>query len=299
MNSSSSWSTARRRRAPAGSVSSASARGSLAPDTSTRRSSSERPLAGTQQQTPPAPAARQHPSGEGREETGAKNRRLAAARRADDAEEAGADEAGDELGHEPLAAEEVVGVDRLEARETLERTDPLGRHAGRRHRARESPRLLAYELEVDHLAGQLGLDLAQVAPAGGGTGGDVDEQPARLVDRDRERRPGELPAARVALLRVLRQRPGDHARRAPPAAPAAGARRRGLRLEVREHDREVRVTPERRLPDEALVQHAAERVDVRPPVDLLAGDLLGSDVVDRAEELAAVADSGLARRPAS
>ncbi len=75
----------------------------------------QRPLAGTQQQTPPALAARQDSSGEGREETGAEDRRLAAARRADDAEEAGADEAGDELGDEPLAAEEVVGIDRLEA----------------------------------------------------------------------------------------------------------------------------------------------------------------------------------------
>ena len=65
----------------------------------------QRPLAGTQQQTPPALAARQDSSGESREETGAQDRRLAAARRADDAEEAGADEAGDELGDEPLAAE--------------------------------------------------------------------------------------------------------------------------------------------------------------------------------------------------
>ena len=133
----------------------------------------ERPLAGTQQQTPPALAARQHSSGEGREKTGAEDRRLAAARRADDAEETGADEAGDELGDEPLAAEEVVGIDRLEARETLERADPLGGNAGRGVRARESPRLLARELEVGHLAGQLGLDLAQVAPTGCGTGGDV------------------------------------------------------------------------------------------------------------------------------
>ena len=95
----------------------------------------QRPLAGTQQQTPPALAARQHSSGEGRKKAGAEDRRLAAARRADDAEEAGADEAGDELGDEPLAAEEVVGIDRLEARQTLERADPLGGHAGRGGRA--------------------------------------------------------------------------------------------------------------------------------------------------------------------
>ena len=104
----------------------------------------QRPLAGTEQHAPPALAARQHSSGEGRKEAGAEDRRLAAARRADDAEEAGADEAGDELGNEPLASEEVVGIDRLEARETLERADPLGSHAGRGSRARESARLLAH-----------------------------------------------------------------------------------------------------------------------------------------------------------
>ena len=132
------------------------------------------------QHAPPAPAAGQHTAGEGREQTGAQDGGLAAARRADDAEEAGADEAGDELGDQPLAAEEVVGVDGLEARQTLERADALGCRASRRVRARERPRLLAHELEVDHLACQLGLDLAQVAPAGGGTGGDVDQRAGSL-----------------------------------------------------------------------------------------------------------------------
>ena len=66
---------------------------------------------------------------------------------------------------------------------------------------------------------------------------------------------------------------------------------------MREHDREVRVTPERRLPDETLVEHAAERVHVRPPVDLLTGDLLGCDVVDGAQQVAVVADSGLLGDP--
>ena len=259
----------------------------------------QRPLAGTQQQTPPALAARQDSSGEGREETGAEDRRLAAARRADDAEEAGADEAGDELGDEPLAAEEVLGIDRLEARETLERAYPLSGHAGRGGRAREGPRLLAHELEVDHLAGQLGLDLAQVAPAGGGTGGDIDEQAARLVDRDRERRPGELSAARVALLWILRQRPGDHGVERGRQLRPLCARRRRFRFEVREHDRDVRVAPKRRLPDETLVEHAAERVDVRPPVDLLTGDLLGGDVVDGAHAGGRRRRFRSPRRPAS
>ena len=210
-----------------------------------------------------------------------------------------ADEAGDELGDEPLAAEEVVGIDRLEARETLERAYSLSGHAGRSHRARESARLLAHVLKVDHLARQLGLDLAQVAPAGGRTGGDVDEPATRLVDRDRERRPGELAASRVALLGLLRQRPGDHGVERGRQLRPPGARRRRLRLEVREHHGELRVTPERRLPDETLVEHAAERVDVRPPVDLLPGDLLGGDVVDGAQELAVARRVRSPRRPAS
>ena len=120
---------------------------------------------------------------------------------------------------------------------------------------------------------------------------------ARLVDRDRERRPGELAAARVALLRLLRQRPGDHGVERRRQLRPLRARRRRLRFEVREHDRELRVAPERRLPDEALVEHAAERVDVRPPVDLLAGDLLGGDVVDRAQQMAVVAEPGLVGDP--
>ena len=66
---------------------------------------------------------------------------------------------------------------------------------------------------------------------------------------------------------------------------------------MREDDRELRVALERRLPDEALVEHAAERVDVRPPVDLLARDLLGRDVVGRAHEVAVVADPGLLGDP--
>ena len=60
-----------------------------------------------------------------------------------------------------------------------------------------------------------------------------------------------------------------------------------------EHHRDVGVAAERRLPDQAFVEHAAQRVDVRPPVDLLAGDLLGSDVVDRAHQLSAVAEPAL------
>ena len=49
----------------------------------------ERPLAGTDQHAPPALAARQHATGERRQQPGAQHRRLAAPRRADDAEKRG------------------------------------------------------------------------------------------------------------------------------------------------------------------------------------------------------------------
>ncbi len=125
----------------------------------------ERPLARAQQEAPPALAARKHSPGEGGEEARAEDGRLAAARRADDAEESASDEAGDELGDEPFAAEEVVGVGRLEARETLERADSLGGNSGRSGRSGDGPRPLSHHLEIDDLAGQFGLDLAQLAAA--------------------------------------------------------------------------------------------------------------------------------------
>ncbi len=50
-------------------------------------------------------------------------------------------------------------------------------------------------------------------------------------------------------------------------------------------------------PREAFVEHAAERVDVGAAVDVLAGDLLGRDVVDRPHEVTVVADPGLVREP--
>jgi hypothetical protein len=66
---------------------------------------------------------------------------------------------------------------------------------------------------------------------------------------------------------------------------------------VREHDRHVRVAPKRWLPDEALVEHAAEGVDIGPPVDLLTGDLLRRDIVDGAHEGRAVTDGRLLGDP--
>ena len=49
---------------------------------------------------------------------------------------------------------------------------------------------------------------------------------------------------------------------------------------------DVRVVREGRLCGQALEQQAAERIDVGAPVDRVAGDLLGGDVVDRSHQLA-------------
>ena len=211
----------------------------------------------------------------------------------DDAEEAGADETGHELGDEPLPAEEVLGVPGFEARQALERADPLGGDAGRRIRVREGPLLLAHELELAHLAGELGLGRGQTAPAGGCARGGVREQTARLVDGDGKGCPRELPAGRETPLRLLRQRFPDD--RVEPGRHLGTLRARGrrLRLEVREHDRELGVAPERRLADETFVEQAAQRVDVGPTVDPRADDLLGRDVVDRPQQVAVVSEPGL------
>jgi hypothetical protein len=90
-----------------------------------------RPLARPDEHAPPALAPGQHAAGERGQQPGTQQGRLAAARRADDAEEARAHEAGDELGHEPLAAEEVVGIGGLEAGQAFERADIHARHAHR------------------------------------------------------------------------------------------------------------------------------------------------------------------------
>ena len=64
---------------------------------------------------------------------------------------------------------------------------PVGSDARGGRRAGEGLRLLACELQVDDAAGELGLDLAEPASAGGGTRGGVDEPAGRLVDRDGQR----------------------------------------------------------------------------------------------------------------
>ena len=110
----------------------------------------------------------------------------------------------------------------------------------------------------------------------------------RLVQRERAARVvDELAAGRVAVIRLLGQRSGDHRVELGRqlADPLAGPRRR--LLEVREDDRDVGVADERHLAGEALEEQASERVDVRPCIDGIAAHLLGRDVRERARAGAA------------
>ena len=136
VNSSSSWSTATRRRSFAGKgAPRASTMGSLALDTSTRRSSSSGRSPGrssTRRHRSLPGRTLQRGSGEDRR-AGPTTCRCPRGRRCPGS---CADEARDELGDETIAAEEILGIHRLEARQALERADLLCGHAGRGGRAR-------------------------------------------------------------------------------------------------------------------------------------------------------------------
>jgi hypothetical protein len=62
------------------------------------------------------------------------------------------------------------------------------------------------------------------------------------------------------------------------------AKRRRRLLQVGIQGRSVGAASERRLAREALVEQAAQRIDVCTSVDIATADLLGSDVIDRAEQ---------------
>ena len=62
-------------------------------------------------------------------------------------------------------------------------------------------------------------------------------------------------------------------------------------MHVRPEERDVGRARERRLPGQALVEDAAERVHVRALVERVARDLLGRDVLERAHDLARDRDS--------
>jgi hypothetical protein len=127
-------------------------------------------LAGADQHLPPAVAARQHAVGQRRQEAGSDHRGLAAPRGADHTDQARPNQVGDQFGDQPLPPEEEPGIITFIAAQALIGAD----HLGQRVASIPRTRLLlarAQFLQVDQVSGQLGLDQAQVAAAGGGLPG--------------------------------------------------------------------------------------------------------------------------------
>ena len=98
------------------------------------------------QRLAPALGSRQHAAGECRQQPRANRRRLPAARRSDHGEQRRAHEPRDQLGDQPLAPEEVLGVGRVERGQPGERTDR--RQRGRADLAAVAPRELLERLQT-------------------------------------------------------------------------------------------------------------------------------------------------------
>ena len=110
---------------------------------------------------------------------------------------------------------------------------------------------------------------------GASTSRSAERVAARSSPAERYRRPGSLASARVRTVSSSFGQVG-----------ARLARRGRLLVHVRPQERDVGRARERRLPGQALVEDAAERVDVGALVERVAGDLLGRDVLERADDLA-------------
>ena len=116
---------------------------------------------GSQQGERPVLAPRQRTLRQGGQQSRTEHGRLAAAGRPHDAQQRRADETGDHLAHEPLAAEEELSIGDVERGEALERADD--------NVALVLYRLvpLARNLQLDYVVGQLGLDRTQLGATGG------------------------------------------------------------------------------------------------------------------------------------
>ena len=97
----------------------------------------------------------------------------------------------------------------------------------------------------------------------------------------------------VAILLRLRERLGDHSIQPVRVGEALDGRWRIVQLAVDRGD--VGIGVEGHASRETLEQHAAERIDIGPPVDRLTGDLLRGHVVDGADELPRAGQPGTGR----
>lgn len=102
----------------------------------------------------------------------------------------------------------------------------------------------------------------------------------------RERGPGKVAGRLEAVGRVLGHRPGDDGVERRRQAGHEVARRRRVDGQVGEDLRDALVARERHSAGQQLVEHAAEGIYVAAAVDRRAANLLGGDVVERADEAA-------------
>ena len=105
------------------------------------------------------------------------------------------------------------------------------------------------------------------------------------------RRGDELARRPVPPLRLLREGARQHRVDVPRQLGPNLARPPRLLVHVRPEQGDVGRPRERRLPGQALVEDAGERVDVRARVDVVARDLLGRDVLERADDVTGSRDA--------
>ena len=183
------------------------------------------------------------------------------------------------------------GVGRLAAAPGLGDRGPGGRpRAARGRRLGREPALGL----VDGLAGRRerrGIredrSLTERLAAGGelrGARSELGPGDRRVLERGRGlQRAGHLARGGVAILGLLGRRSRDDLVEGADELGALRARQRRRVGDVRPELRHVAVLGVRDLAGQHLVQHAAERVHVGAAVDVTALDLLGRDVVRRAD----------------
>ena len=106
----------------------------------------------------------------------------------------------------------------------------------------------------------------------------------------RPRRAAEVARRRIAVVRVLGHRAPHHLAQQFGRVRQHAQHRRRRRVEVREHRRRGRLARVGHLAGDRLVEHGAERVDVRAGIHRRLPQLLGGGVVERSDHAARMRD---------
>ncbi len=115
----------------------------------------------------------------------------------------------------------------------------------------------------------------------------IRRQPERPAERV-----GELAAGGIAIGGCLGQGPGEHLIRGRRQVWPLGRQRRRRLRDLRVHDGHGLVTLERRCAGQQLERRARQRILIRAPVHLMALELLGRNIVQRAQELPGAGQPG-------